>query len=123
MYKETEKFAHYLYNNYLTIYNFNDCSVYPKPQNQTITNNIVESFNNVLRQTIGKHRSLKDFEEKLSKIEEIYYNKNKYRNVSKPVMKRIDEDDFDIKYRKFFLDLQRSNFRTQKNTSNQTNTR
>ena len=37
-------------------------------------------------------------------------------------MKRIDEDDFDIKYRKLFLDLQRSNFRTQTNTSNQTNT-
>lgn len=126
MYNETKAFAKYFDKNYLTIYNFNDWSVYPKPQNQTITNNVVESHNNVLRQYLGKHRSLKDFEEMLSKIEDIYYNKNKYRKVSKPNIKRIDEDDFDIEYRKFILHLQRSNqisnFRTQTNTSNQTNT-
>lgn len=83
-YTETKTFADYFDKNYLTIYNFEDWSVLPKPQNKTITNNVVESHNNVLRQLIGKHRSLKDFEDQLSKIEDIYFNKYKYRTRDEP---------------------------------------
>lgn len=103
----TEKFGKYFETNYLNKYDFNDWSVYNKPQQITITNNVAESHNRVLKDNIGHKPSLQKFETIIQEIENDIYNKYESHSYTEPEVSRADEDTFKQKYRKFLTDLRR----------------
>ena len=108
-YKETAKFARYFEKEYLNKFQFNHWSVYPKPEKETITNNVVESHNNLLSHRIGDGPSLKTFQTRLAEIENEYFVKYK-RSVREPgKYKRATENDFNVKFKQFMAELRRSN--------------
>lgn len=103
----TDKFGKYFETNYLNKYDFNDWSVYNKPQQITITNNVAESHNRVLKDNIGHKPSLQKFEIIIQEIENNIYNKYESHSYTEPEVNRADEDTFKQKYRKFLTDLRR----------------
>lgn len=66
----SKKFPKYLRDNYLKEYNFEDWGVYEKTSQDTITNNVAESHNNELKNTIDSKPSFQKFEIKIQKIEQ-----------------------------------------------------
>lgn len=103
----TKKFAEYFDSEYLVKYDFKDWSIYTKPQKNTITNNVAESHNRVLKDSIGLRPSLQKFEIAIREIENDFYNKYELHQISEPEIKRADEESFLRSYRRFLSDLRR----------------
>ena len=105
-YDESKVFASYFRKNYIKRYKFKDWNV-SKKSNEIITNNVVESHNNILRKAIGERPSLEDFQTKLAELENHYYERYWMRKKTQLVNERINEDDFNKNFGKFIAKLKK----------------
>lgn len=105
-YEETKVFSSYFRENYIKRYKFKDWNI-SKKSNEIITNNVVESHNNILRRAIGERPSLDDFQTKLAELENRYYQRYWTQKKSQLIKERINEDDFNIKFGKFIAKLKK----------------
>lgn len=106
-YKQTKKFAKYFQKFYYNRYDFKDWSVYPKPKKETITNNVAESHNNVLRKRIGIKPSLETFEAKIKEIENEYYERYYNKQYLAPKITRVNQQTFNQKFKNFISEVRR----------------
>lgn len=98
-YDELNEFVTYFKDTYLKGYAIEDWSVYGKPNNNVITNNVAESHNNLLKREIGSEPSLTQFEVSIKKIEKDFVSKYKDRTYTPPEFVRDTDFDFKIKFR------------------------
>ena len=106
-YPEMTHFVDYFTNTYLKSYNFEDWSVYNKPSHVVITNNVVESHNNLLKRRLGNQPSLQQFEVTISEIEDDFKRKYNQRVYEPPQVHRYNEDAFRRKLKEL-IDIIRS---------------
>ena len=106
-YPEIKKFVNYFKENYLKIYEFDDWSVFGKPSQIVISNNVAESHNALLKREIGIDPSLQQFEVKIKEIEDDFQRKYSTRTNEEPDVRRYDETSFRRKLRELIDILRR----------------
>lgn len=112
----TDQFSLYFEYNFKNKYRFNDWNVYNKINKDIITNNVAESHNAKLKDRIGHHPTLANFEEIIQQIEEEDHLRYELKEIDDTEIKRIDEDTFIQIFKNFITDLRRAGYKQKKNT-------
>lgn len=116
----TDQFSLYFEYNFKNKYRFNDWNVYNKINKDIITNNVAESHNAKLKDRIGHHPTLANFEEIIQQIEEEDHLRYELKEIDDTEIKRIDEDTFIQIFKNFITDLRRAGYKQKKNTNSDT---
>ena len=116
----TDQFSLYFEYNFKNKYRFNDWNFYNKINKDIITNNVAESHNAKLKDRIGHHPTLANFEEIIQQIEEEDHLRYELKEIDDTEIKRIDEDTFIQIFKNFITDLRRAGYKQKKNTNSDT---
>lgn len=100
-YEELDIFVTYFKDTYINGYDVEDWSVYGKPSQNIITNNVAESHNSLLKRVIGGNPSLTQFEFSIKSIENDIYMKYNGRTYTQPTFSRYN----DLHFKKAFRNM------------------
>lgn len=106
-YDVTRQFAEYFEKDFMVTYEFDDWNCSNKTDDQTITNNAVESHNRVLKDKIGNDPSFEEFVTGIKEVEDYYSTISDTRTLIPSEIKRIDPCSFKQIFKKFITNIKR----------------